>query len=74
MFNNWEVSAPVQWKLSGRAAIWCAVAWAFGAGVPTGVVWGGRLPLDPLRIVSVAVLLVGAVLLVLRFVVPRIQH
>lgn len=71
MFRNLEVSPPVQWKLSSRAAIWCALVWAFGAGILTGVLWAGRLPFDLLRIVSLAILLAGAILLVLRFALPR---
>lgn len=74
MFKNWEVSPPIQWKLSVRAAIWSALAWAFGAGVLTGVLLSGRLPLDLLRIMSLTVLLIGAVFLVLRFALPRIHR
>jgi len=73
MFKNSEVSSPVQWKLSPRAAIWCALVWAFGAGILTGVLWAGRLPFDLLRIVSLAFLLAGAILLILRHALPRIQ-
>jgi hypothetical protein len=71
MFKNWEVSPPVLWKISPRAAIWGALVWAFGAGILAGVLWAGRLPLDLLRLVSLAVLVAGAVLLVPRFSVPR---
>ena len=74
MFKNWEVSPPVQWKLSSRAAIWCALVWASVAGILTGVLWAGKLPFDLLRIVSLAILLAGAILLVLRFALPRIQR
>lgn len=74
MFKNWEVLPPVQWKISARAAIWCALVWAFGAGILAGVLWAGRLPLDPLRIVSLAILLAGAILLVLRFALPHAQR
>lgn len=74
MLKNWEVSPSIQWKLSARAAIWGAVANAFGAGVLTGLVWAGRLPFDSLRLASLAVLLAISVLLVLRFAVPRIQR
>ena len=74
MFKNWEASPPVQWKPSSRAAIWCALVWAFGAGILTGVLWAGRLPFDLLRIVSLAILLAGAILVVLRFALPRIQR
>ena len=74
MFKNWEVSSRVQWKLSSRAAIWCALVWAFGAGILTGVLWAGRLPFDLHRVVSLAILLAGAILLVLRFALPRIQR
>jgi hypothetical protein len=73
MFENWEVS-PVQWTVSSRAAIWGALVYAFGAGVLTGLLWAGRLPFDLLRIVSLAILLAGAILMVLRFALPRIQR
>jgi hypothetical protein len=72
MFKRWEVSP--QWKLSSRAAIWGAVAWALAAGILMGVLWTGMLPFDLLRGVSLAVLLVGIILLVVRFVLPRIQR
>jgi len=72
MFQNWEV-APVHLKISARAAIWGALVWAFGAGILTGVLWAGRLPFDVLRVASVAILLVGAILWVLRFALPHVQ-
>jgi hypothetical protein len=74
MFKSWEVLPPIQWKLSSRAAIWCALAWAFAAGILTGVLWAGRLPFDLLRDVTLAILLAGTILLVVRFALPRIQR
>jgi hypothetical protein len=66
MFENWEV-APFKKKMSPRAATWSALLWAFLAGVVTGLLWAGRLPLNPLNIVSLAILVGGAILLVVRF-------
>lgn len=66
MFENWEVAA-FKWKVSPRAAIWGALGWAFGAGLLTGLLWAGRLPFDLLRIVSLAILLAGAILWVILF-------
>jgi hypothetical protein len=66
MFENWEVDR-FNWKISPRAATWAALLWAFVAGLLTGLLWAGRLPSDMLRIVSLAILLGGAILLVVRF-------
>jgi peptidoglycan/LPS O-acetylase OafA/YrhL len=69
MFENWEV-APFKWNISPRAATWAALLWAFVAGMLTGLLLPGRLPLDALRIMCVAILLGGAALLIVRFARP----
>ena len=43
MFKTWEVSSPIQSKLSSRVAIWCASVWACGAGILSGVLWAGLI-------------------------------
>ncbi|SPF44724.1 hypothetical protein SBA1_550089 [Candidatus Sulfotelmatobacter kueseliae] len=66
MFESWEV-APFKWKISPRAALWGALLWALVAGVVIGLLWAGRLRLDLLNVVSLTILLGGAILLAFRF-------
>ena len=69
MFKNWEV-APFKWNISPRVAGWGALLWAFLAGVLTGLLWAGRLPLNLLNIMNLGILVGGAILLVVRFTFP----